>query len=169
MVRAPNCFEKAPPRLLFGLMPICGVVAFTFASCVARADRARMEAYGKAGKATSEAATSIRTVRALGAEESTLEIVQESLEKLTKLNEAKSWKLGLSLGLNLGLVQLIFLAGFWMSAISIQYWGFEAREVLMTLFCVVFGVMSVTSIVQHIPDAASGRSAAAEAGGLAWG
>ena len=34
-----------------------------------------------------------------------------------------------------------------MSAASIQYWGFDARQVMLTLFCVVFGVMSVSSIV----------------------
>ena len=136
-----GCWELA--LVLFGLLPIFGVLALTVAARVAGMDSARLEAYSKAGKATSEAVTSIRTVKALGAEERTLEIVSENLEKLTKLNESRSWKLGLSMGLNLGLVQVILLAGFWMSAICIQFWGFDAGEVLMTLFCVVFGVMSV--------------------------
>lgn len=120
------------------------------------------EVYGKAGQTTSEAATCIRTVRALGAEERILEIIDTSLEKLTELNTAKSWKLGLSLGLNLSIFPLIFLAGFWMSAVCIQYWGFDAGQVLLTLFCVVFGVMSVSSIVQYIPDSASGYHSAKE-------
>ncbi|CAE7733347.1 Abcb1a [Symbiodinium sp. CCMP2456] len=155
-----GCWELS--LLLFGLMPLCGLLALTVAACVARADPERMEAYGKAGKATSEAVTSIRTVKAMGAEEHIMEVIDESLNRLTELNKAKSWRLGLSLGLNLALVQLIFLAGFSMSAVCIQNWGFDAGQVLMSLFCVVFGVKSITSIVQHIPDAASGRIAAME-------
>ncbi|CAE7840271.1 ABCB1 [Symbiodinium sp. CCMP2592] len=155
-----GCWELS--AVLFGLMPLCGLLALTVAACVARRDPERMEAYGKAGKATSEAVTSIRTVKAIGAEEHIMEVIDESLDKLTELSTAKSWRLGLSLGLNLALVQLIFLAGFGMSAVCIQYWGFDAGQVLMSLFCVVFGVMSITSIVQHIPDAASGRIAAME-------
>ncbi|CAE7454336.1 ABCB1 [Symbiodinium necroappetens] len=155
-----GCWELS--LLLFGLMPLCGLLGLTVAAYVARMDPERIEAYGKAGKVTSEAVTSIRTVKAIGAEEHIMEVIDESLNKLTELNTARSWRLGLSLGLNLALVQLIFLAGFSMSAVCIQYWGFDAGQVLMSLFCVVFGVMSITSIVQHIPDAASGRFAAME-------
>ncbi|CAE7732669.1 ABCB1 [Symbiodinium pilosum] len=130
------------------LLPICGVLMMVLA--------------GYATKNEPEAATCIRTVRALGAEENTLNILDASLNKLTELNARKSWKLGLSLGFNLSMFPAIFLSGFWMSATCIQYWGFDAREVLLTLFCIVFGVMAVSSIVQYIPDTASGYHAAGE-------
>eukprot|EP00439_Symbiodinium_sp_Y106_P056664 s281_g7.t5 len=64
--------------------------------------------------------------------------------------------------MNMCLIQVIYLAGFAMSAACIQYWNFDAHQVLLTLFCVVFGVMSVSSIVQYIPDSASGHHAAVE-------
>jgi len=148
--------------ILLALMPICGVLGLAVAGCAARVEQKGEDAYGKAGKETAEAATAIRTVRALGAEEHTLEIIQESLDVLTEVNTTKSWKLGLSLGLNMCMIQVIYLAGFGMSAACIQYWNFDAHEVLLTLFCVVFGVMSVSSIVQYIPDSASGHHAAME-------
>ena len=44
----------------------------------------------------------------------------------------------------------------------IQFWHFDAHQVLLTLFCVVFGVASVSSIVQFIPESASGYYAAME-------
>ncbi|CAE7376068.1 Multidrug resistance protein 1A [Symbiodinium microadriaticum] len=155
-----GCWVLASAALLF--LPFCGVLMFLVAAAALRNEPEAEEVYGKAGQTTSEAATCIRTVRALGAEERILEIIDTSLEKLTELNTAKSWKLGLSLGLNLSIFPLIFLAGFWMSAVCIQYWGFDAGQVLLTLFCVVFGVMSVSSIVQYIPDSASGYHSAKE-------
>ncbi|OLP86924.1 Multidrug resistance protein 1 [Symbiodinium microadriaticum] len=155
-----GCWVLASAALIF--LPVCGALAFAVAAGAARNEPEAEQAYARAGHATSEAATSIRTVRALGAEERTLEIIDASLNRLTELNAAKSWKLGLSLALNISLFPIIFLVGFWMSAVSIQSWGFDAGEVLLTLFCVVFGVMSVSSIVQYIPDSASGYLAAAE-------
>ncbi|CAE7361167.1 ABCB1, partial [Symbiodinium sp. KB8] len=148
--------------ILLALMPICGFLGLAVAACATRVEQRGEEAYGKCGKQTSEAATAIRTVRALGAEEYTLEIIDESLDVLTEVNTSKSWKLGISLGMNMCLIQVIYLAGFAMSAVCIQYWNFNANQVLMTLFCVVFGVMSVSSIVQYIPDSASGHHAAVE-------
>ena len=82
------------------------------------------------------------------------------------MSARKSWKLGRSLGLNMSVIQGIYLAGFGMSAACIQYWNFGGREVLLTLFCVVFGVMSVSSIVQYIRDSASGHHAATEVFGF---
>jgi len=148
--------------ILLALMPICGFLGLAVAACATRVEQRGEQAYGKAGKETAEAATSIRTVRALGAEEYTLEIIDESLDVLTEVNTSKSWKLGISLGMNMCLIQVIYLAGFAMSAACIQYWNFDAHQVLLTLFCVVFGVMSVSSIVQYIPDSASGHHAAVE-------
>ena len=152
----------ASAALLF--LPLCGFLAFFVAVLATRNEPEAEAAYAAVGHATSEAATNIRTLRALGAEERSLEIIDTSLHTLTQLNAAKSWKLGLSLGLNISLFPAIFLAGFWMSAVCIQYWDFNPRQVLLTLFCVVFGVMSVSSIVQYIPDSASGYHAAVEAG-----
>ena len=148
--------------ILLALMPICGALGLAVASCAARVEQKGEDAYGKSGKGTAEAATAIRTVRALGAEEHSLEIIKESLDVLTEVNTTKSWKLGVSLGLNMCMIQVIYLAGFGMSAACIQYWNFDAHQVLRTLFCVVFGVMSVSSIVQYIPDSASGHHAAME-------
>ncbi|CAE7445539.1 Abcb1 [Symbiodinium sp. CCMP2592] len=148
--------------ILLALMPICGFLGLAVAACATRVEQRGEAAYGKAGKETAEAATAIRTVRALGAEEYTLEIIDESLDVLTEVNTSKSWKLGISLGMNMCLIQVIYLAGFAMSAACIQYWNFDAHQVLLTLFCVVFGVMSVSSIVQYIPDSASGHHAAVE-------
>eukprot|EP00437_Effrenium_voratum_P006528 CAMPEP_0181433018 /NCGR_PEP_ID=MMETSP1110-20121109/19072_1 /TAXON_ID=174948 /ORGANISM="Symbiodinium sp., Strain CCMP421" /LENGTH=1292 /DNA_ID=CAMNT_0023556451 /DNA_START=66 /DNA_END=3944 /DNA_ORIENTATION=+ len=148
--------------VLLGLLPICGYIGFKVASCAARVDPKVEGAYARAGKFTAEAATSIRTVRALGAEEHTLSILRESMQYVLQSNAAKSWKLGLSVGLNLALIQVIYLAGFWISAVCIQFWQFDAHQVLLTLFCVVFGVASVSSIVQFIPESASGYYAAME-------
>ncbi|CAE7426133.1 unnamed protein product [Symbiodinium natans] len=79
------------------------------------------------------------------------------------LHNAAAW---LSISLNMSVIQGIYLAGFGMSAACIQYWNFGGREVLLTLFCVVFGVMSVSSIVQYIRDSASGHHAATEVFGF---
>ncbi|CAE7699983.1 PGY2, partial [Symbiodinium pilosum] len=148
--------------ILLALMPICGFLGLAVANCATAVDPEGEEAYGRAGKQTAEAATAIRTVRALGAEEATMDVLSEILDFLTVVNTGKAWKLGVSLGLNMCLIQVIYLAGFGMSAACIQYWGFDAYEVLLTLFCVVFGVMSISSIVQFIPDQASGHHAAVE-------
>ena len=43
------------------------------------------------------------------------------------------------------LIQLIYLVGFWLSAAMINSGRFEANAVLLTLFCVVFGVMTARS------------------------
>ncbi|CAE6964952.1 ABCB1 [Symbiodinium sp. CCMP2592] len=148
--------------ILLGLMPICGFLGLVVAAFATAVDLNAEETYSKAGKQTAEAATAIRTVKALGAEEYTMEVLDELLLILTEVNTGRSWKLGLSLGLNMCMIQCIYLAGFGMSAACIQYWSFNAHEVLLTLFCVMFGVMSVSTIVQFIPDSASGYHAASE-------
>ncbi|CAE7173775.1 ABCB1 [Symbiodinium microadriaticum] len=148
--------------ILLALMPICGFLGLVVAACATTVDQRQEDTYSRAGKQTAEAATSIRTVKALGAEEYTMEVLDELLLILTEGNTSRSWKLGLSLGLNMCMIQCIYLAGFGMSAACIQYWSFNAHEVLLTLFCVMFGVMSVSTIVQFIPDSASGYHAAAE-------
>mmetsp|Transcript_74346 Transcript_74346/g.177339 ORF Transcript_74346/g.177339 Transcript_74346/m.177339 type:complete len:1235 (-) Transcript_74346:315-4019(-) len=148
--------------ILLALMPICGFLGLVVAACATTVDQRQEDTYSRAGKQTAEAATSIRTVKALGAEEYTMEVLDELLLILTEGNTSRSWKLGLSLGLNMCMIQCIYLAGFGMSAACIQYWSFNAHEVLLTLFCVMFGVMSVSTIVQFIPDSASGYHAATE-------
>ncbi|CAE7460723.1 Abcb5 [Symbiodinium sp. CCMP2592] len=155
-----GCWVLASAALIF--LPVCFALGFMATVGAARREPEAEEAYGRAGQVTSEAAASIRTLRALGAEERTLEIIDGFLERLTELNAAKSWELGLALALNISLFPVIFLVGFWISAVSIQSWGFDASEVLLTLFCMVFGAMSVSSIVQYIPDSASGYHAAVE-------
>lgn len=44
----------------------------------------------------------------------------------------------------------------------IQSGAFDSNQVLLTLFCVVFGVMSVSTLSQYLPDSASGHIAVAE-------
>ena len=92
-------------------LPFCALLSFLVAIGAARNEPEAEAAYAAVGHATSEAATSIRTVRALGAEERTLELIDVSLNRLTELNAAKAWKLGLSLALNLSIFPAIFLAG----------------------------------------------------------
>ena len=148
--------------MLLALMPICGFIGLASAECAARVDGPAEKAYATAGKATAEAATAIRTVRALASEEHIMAILKDIMNVVCAANSRKAIKLGLSLGTNFLLIQCIYLVGFYMSAACIQYWNFEAHQVLLTLFCVVFGVSSVSSIVQFIPDSASGYHAAAE-------
>ena len=57
-------------------------------------------------------------------------------------------------------MQVIHLVSFWIGGISVQFWGFDAKQVLMTIFCMLFGTISVSLVAQHIPDSASGYHAA---------
>lgn len=119
-------------------------------------------AYAVSGQTTTEAATQIRTVRALGAEKQILEILSESLQILTDFNIRTAWRKGAAFGLTTVLIQVMYLAGFWLSAAMIQSGAFDSNQVLLTLFCVVFGVMSVSTLSQYLPDSASGHIAVAE-------
>mmetsp|Transcript_59240 Transcript_59240/g.138753 ORF Transcript_59240/g.138753 Transcript_59240/m.138753 type:complete len:452 (+) Transcript_59240:1896-3251(+) len=148
--------------MLLALLPLSGILGLYVSACANSTSTDTEQAYAVSGKATTEAATQIRTVRALGAEEQTVKIIEKSMSVMSEANAKKSWKLGLSLGVNMSLIQAIYLAGFWLAAACIQYASFNAGQVLMTLFCVVFGVMSVSSVVQYIPDSASGHFAALE-------
>jgi len=148
--------------MLLALLPISGIVGIYASKCANSNSPQAEEAYAVSGKSTTEAATQIRTVRALGCEKHTLEIIESWMRIMSNENAKKSWKQGLALGLNMSLIQGIYLAGFWLSSACIQYFGFKASDVLLTLFCVVFGVMSVSAIVQYIPDSASGEFAAME-------
>eukprot|EP00435_Cladocopium_sp_Y103_P025743 s1834_g6.t1 len=119
-------------------------------------------AYAVVGQTTTEAATQIRTVRALGAEKQILEILSESLQVLTDFNVRTAWRKGAAFGLTTVLIQVMYLAGFWLSAGMIQSGAFNSNQVLLTLFCVVFGVMSVSTLSQYLPDSASGHLAVTE-------
>lgn len=146
--------------ILLGLLPICGILMMLVARFASGVDPQVEETHATAGKFTAEAATAIRTVRALGAEEHTLLTLSDSLDYVCRSKAAKSWKMGVSVGLNLMLPQVINLVSFWIGGISVQFWSFDSQQVLMTVFCMLFGTISVGLVAQHIPDSASGYHAA---------
>ncbi|CAJ1381111.1 unnamed protein product [Effrenium voratum] len=145
--------------ILLLLMPVCGYLGVKVAVCANTPSKAAEMAYAVAGKTTTEAATQIRTVRALGAEKQTLEILSESLQVVSEYNASSAWKKGFSFGLSMVLLQVMYLSGFGLSAVFIQTGNTDPNKVLLTLFCVVFGVMSVSTLAQYLPDSASGHQA----------
>ncbi|CAK9035219.1 unnamed protein product [Durusdinium trenchii] len=147
---------------LLVMMPICTLLGIKVAVIAHTPSKTAEHAYAVAGQTTNEAATQIRTVRALGAEKQTLEILSDSLATLTQENVSSACLKGFSFGLSTVLIQVMYLAGFWLSAALIQSGGFVSEQVLLTLFCVVFGVMSVSVLAQYLPDSASGRVAVGE-------
>ena len=66
--------------ILLGLLPICGILMMLVARFASGVDPQVEETHATAGKFTAEAATAIRTVRALGAEEHTLLTLSDSLD-----------------------------------------------------------------------------------------
>jgi len=102
------------------------------------------------------------SARALGAEEHTLDIVSGLLQVMTDYHKGAACKKAFAFGFSSGLVQLVYLVGFWLSAIMISSGKFNAEQVLLTLFCVTFGLQSVSMIAMYLPDSASGAVAAAE-------
>ena len=92
--------------ILLGLLPVCGLIMMLGARFPSAVDLQVEETHATAGKFTAEAATAIRTVRALGAEEHTLGILRDSLDYVCRSKAAKSWKMGVSVGLNLMLPQV---------------------------------------------------------------
>jgi len=144
------------------MLPTFFLLSLRAATCANTPPKSAEQAYAVAGQTTTEAATQIRTLRALGAEKQTLEILSESLKIVNQYNVNSAWKKGASFGLSTVLTQVMYLAGFWLSAAMIQSGKFDSAEVLLTLFCTVFGIMSVASLAQYLPDSASGKVAVAE-------
>jgi len=148
---------------LLGFVILAAIVSGCTAAWANKPSEAAEHAFAVAGKVTTEAVTQIRTVRALGAEEHSLQIVTDSLDTVAKHERKNEWKRAFSLGLSSSVVELVFLGGFWLSAGLVESGRFDANKVLMTLFCIVFGLMSASTIAAYLPEAASGSHAAAEA------
>lgn len=66
--------------VLLGILPIAFGFSTALASYAARPSPTAERAYGTASQTTTEAVTSIRTVRALRAEEHTMQILVNSLQ-----------------------------------------------------------------------------------------
>lgn len=148
--------------ILLGVLPICGFLAMSASVMAQKVSPGVEAAYAMSGSSISEAVMSIRTVRALGAEEHTLDIVSGLLQVMTDYHKGAACKKAFAFGFSSGLVQLVYLVGFWLSAIMISSGKFNAEQVLLTLFCVTFGLQSVSMIAMYLPDSASGAVAAAE-------
>lgn len=148
--------------ILLGVLPICGFLAMSVSVMAQKLSPGVEAAYAMSGSSISEAVMSIRTVRALGAEEHTLDIVSGLLQVMTDYHKGAACKKAFAFGFSSGLVQLVYLVGFWLSAIMISSGKFNAEQVLLTLFCVTFGLQSVSMIAMYLPDSASGAVAAAE-------
>ncbi|CAE7831154.1 ABCB1 [Symbiodinium sp. CCMP2592] len=148
--------------ILLGVLPICGFLAMSVSVMAQKLSPGVEAAYAMSGASISEAVMSIRTVRALGAEEHTLDIVSGLLQVMSDYHKGAACKKAFAFGFSSGLVQLVYLVGFWLSAIMISSGKFNAEQVLLTLFCVTFGLQSVSMIAMYLPDSASGAVAAAE-------
>ncbi|CAJ1399824.1 unnamed protein product [Effrenium voratum] len=148
--------------VLLLLLPIFFGVSMGVTTAAHRPDSNSDKAWANASHTTTEAVTSIRTVRALGAEEHTLDILTTALQVVADHNRSSACKKAFAFGFTTSLIQLIYLVGFWLSAAMINSGRFEANAVLLTLFCVVFGVMTATTVAMYLPDSASGRIAAME-------
>mmetsp|Transcript_164 Transcript_164/g.364 ORF Transcript_164/g.364 Transcript_164/m.364 type:complete len:1262 (-) Transcript_164:6-3791(-) len=148
---------------LLGFVLLAATVSGWTAAWAHRPSKPAEQAFAVAGFATTEAVTQIRTVRALGAEEHCLQVVTDSLDTVALHERNAEWKRAFSLGLSNALVELVFLGGFWLSAWLVESGGLDSQKVLLTLFCIVFGLMSASTISAYLPEAATGHHAAAEA------
>eukprot|EP00930_Biecheleria_cincta_P069480 TRINITY_DN57216_c0_g1_i1.p1 TRINITY_DN57216_c0_g1~~TRINITY_DN57216_c0_g1_i1.p1 ORF type:complete len:1354 (+),score=213.13 TRINITY_DN57216_c0_g1_i1:66-4064(+) len=152
-------------QLASGLLALIIISAFLAVVSAVWANKPSPEAdaaRASLGKSTAEAITKVRTVRALGYEKCAIENTSESLSIFTGHHRAMALKRGLSLGLNTSLVEVVLLVGFWLSSKLMESGTVESAKLLLTIFCIVFGLMSATTIAAYLPDAASGRIAAAE-------
>jgi len=148
--------------VLLALLPISFGLSTTLATAAAKVDPKTEKAYSTASQTTTEAVTSIRTVRALRAEEHTLDVLTGWLQVVANFNRSMSVRRAFAFGFTVSMVSVIYLCGFWLSAVMINSRMFEPSSVLLTLFSVIFGVMYVSALAMYLPDSASGVEAAKE-------
>lgn len=96
---------------LLVLMPAFMLLSMKVAVIAHTPSKTAELAYAVAGQTTGEAATQIRTVRALGAEKQTLQILSDSLSTLTQEHVQSAPCKGFSFGLSISLVQVLYLIG----------------------------------------------------------
>lgn len=91
-----------------------------------------------------------------------MQLVADQLMVWRDFEVSASWKKGAAQGFGASSVQVIYLIGFWLCAVLLQRGNLAVNDVLMTLFCVVFGLSSASVTARYIPDAVTGRIAAYE-------
>lgn len=148
--------------VLLAVLPIGFGLSTILTTAAAKVDARAELAYATASQTTTEAVTNIRTVRALRAEEHTLNIMTDSLEVVATWNRSMAVKRAFAFGFTSSMVSLIYLIGFGLSGVMISSRYFDPPKVLLTLFAVVFGVMFVSIMAMYLPDSASGVVAAKE-------
>eukprot|EP00913_Durusdinium_trenchii_P018726 g17596.t1 len=161
--------------VLLCILPIGFGLATSLSTSAARPWPSAERAYAEASQTTTEAVTSIRTVRALRAEEPTpaclaaascqehtLQVLTTHLQVVANYHRGSASRKAFAFGFTTSMVAVIYLIGFFLAAAMINSELFDPSAVLLTLFCVVFGVMYVSILAMYLPDSASGAVAARE-------
>eukprot|EP00931_Biecheleriopsis_adriatica_P018589 TRINITY_DN12982_c0_g1_i1.p1 TRINITY_DN12982_c0_g1~~TRINITY_DN12982_c0_g1_i1.p1 ORF type:complete len:1317 (-),score=261.77 TRINITY_DN12982_c0_g1_i1:100-3759(-) len=147
---------------LVGFMLLSAVLSICSATWASKPSLEGDTCLATATKTIHEAVTQIRTVHALGAEAYTLETIFENFDVLYRIEKVRAVKIATSLGFNFCLIECVMLAGYWVSGVLVAKQSYKADQVLLTLFCVIFGLLQSSQLAAYLPDAATGAVAAAE-------
>jgi len=118
-------------------------------------------AYHSSYEAATEAIINIRTVRALVAEQYSLNLFSTSVKLVAKTEAAGAWKKGVAFGFGNASMFVIYIIAFSYGSYLIDQ-GSSPQTVFQSLFSIMFGIMGAAMAATFMPNGMAGKMAAYE-------